>query len=229
MTPSQEDHRQGQPLARRHPRRGRHLRRPHQDLPGLPLQADRPAPRQATRPGRRRQLHPHHRLAPALRPRRPLHRPRPRLARPPRPATPQTPAHRRTRTPIRQESHPPRHRLTHPPPNHRTPPEPGSARAPPGAAACPLTDRFSLQHRSAGNHLSLWPGGAKGIRNPPSACHAEGSSGGIVLDRITGGQRNICVWVRRAVSAVAWSRCHLVCHWLSECPKGQSFTVEPGW
>ena len=38
------------------------------------------------------------------RPRRPLHRPRPRLARPPRPATPQTPAHHRTRTPIRQES-----------------------------------------------------------------------------------------------------------------------------
>jgi len=36
----------------------------HQDLPGLPLQADRQAPRQATRPGRRRQLHPHHRLAP---------------------------------------------------------------------------------------------------------------------------------------------------------------------
>jgi len=70
-------HRQGQPLARRHPRRGRHLRRPHQDLPGLPLQADRQAPRQATRPGRRRQLHPQHRLAPALRPRRPLHRPRP--------------------------------------------------------------------------------------------------------------------------------------------------------
>ncbi len=38
------------------------------------------APRQETRPGRRRQLHPHHHLAPALRPRRPLHRPRPRLA-----------------------------------------------------------------------------------------------------------------------------------------------------
>ena len=63
-------------------------------------------------------IHPGHRLAPALRPRRPLHRPRPRLARPPRPAAPQTPAHRRTRTPIRQESHPPRHRLTQPPPNH---------------------------------------------------------------------------------------------------------------
>lgn len=39
-----------------------------------------------TRPDRRRQLHPHHRLAPAIRPRRLLHRPRPGLARPPRPA-----------------------------------------------------------------------------------------------------------------------------------------------
>jgi len=94
-------HRQGQPLARRHPRRGRHRRRPHQDLPGLPLQADRQAPRQATRPGRRRQLHPDHHLAPAVRPRRPLHRPGPRLARPPGPATPQAPAHRRTRTALR--------------------------------------------------------------------------------------------------------------------------------
>ena len=105
-------HRQGQSLARRHPRRGRRRRRPDQDLPGLPLQADRPAPRQATRPGRRRQLHPRHRLAPALRPRRPLHRPRPRLARPPRPATPKASPHRRTRTAIRQESHPPRRQLT---------------------------------------------------------------------------------------------------------------------
>jgi len=70
------------------------------------------APRQETRPGRRRQLHPHYLLAPAVGPRRPLHRPRPRLARPPRTPAAQTPAHRRTRTPIRQESHPPRRRLT---------------------------------------------------------------------------------------------------------------------
>ena len=33
-----------------------------------------------------------------------------------------------------------------PPPGH-TPGKPGSANAPPGAAACPLTDRFSIQHR----------------------------------------------------------------------------------
>ena len=83
-----------------------------QHLPGRPLQADRQAPQQETRPGRRRQLHPHHLLAPALRPRRALHRPRPRLARPPRTPATQTPAHRRTRKTLRQESHPPRRRLT---------------------------------------------------------------------------------------------------------------------
>jgi len=37
-------HRPGQPLARRHPRRGRHRSCPDQDLPGLLLQADRQAP-----------------------------------------------------------------------------------------------------------------------------------------------------------------------------------------
>src|SRR5262245_48611680 len=68
-----------------------------------------------TRPGRCRQLDPHHLLAPALQPRCPVHRPRPRLARPARTPAAQTPAHRRTRTPIRQEGPAPRgHRLTHP-------------------------------------------------------------------------------------------------------------------
>ncbi|HEY5987363.1 MAG TPA: IS110 family transposase [Streptosporangiaceae bacterium] len=38
----------------------------------------------------RGQFHPHHRLAPAVRPRRPLHRPRPLLARPPSPAPAKT-------------------------------------------------------------------------------------------------------------------------------------------
>ena len=41
------------------------------------------------------------------------------------------------------------------------------------------------------------------------------SSDGIALGRITAGQRNLGVWVRRAVSVVAWRRCHLDCHWLS--------------
>ena len=30
---------------------------------------------------------------------------------------------------------------------------------------------------------------------------------------ITAVQRDLGVWVRRAVSAVAWRRCHLLCHW----------------
>jgi len=76
-------HRPGQPLARRHPRRGRDRRRPDQDLPGLPLPAHRQAPRQQTRPGRRRQLPPHHHLASPIRPRRALHWPGARLAWPP--------------------------------------------------------------------------------------------------------------------------------------------------
>ncbi len=42
------------------------------------------------------------------------------------------------------------------------------------------------------------------------------SSDGIALGRITAGQTDIGVWVRRAVSAVAWGRCHLICHWLQD-------------
>jgi transposase len=93
--------RPGQPLARRHRRRGRRRRRPHQDLPGLPLQADRQPPRQATRPGR-----------PSATPSSPSSGtccPTPPPTSPtwaptgttPGPATPQTPAHRRTRTALR--------------------------------------------------------------------------------------------------------------------------------
>jgi len=73
-------HRRRQPLARRNSRGSRHIRRPDQHLPGLALPADRQTKGQETRPGRRGQLHPHHRLAPAIRPRHPLHRPRPLLA-----------------------------------------------------------------------------------------------------------------------------------------------------
>ena len=81
------------------------------------------------------------------------HRPRPGLARPARPAAAQTPAHRRTGTPVRHESHPPGRRLT-PRSTHAhrttnsTPRQSGSASAPPDAAACPLTDRFSIQTSS---------------------------------------------------------------------------------
>jgi transposase len=59
--------------------------------------------------------------SPAIRPQRPLRRPRPRPARPPCPRPPQTPAHRRTRTPVRQEGHPARRRLTPPAPKNPAP------------------------------------------------------------------------------------------------------------
>ena len=71
--------RPGRQLAARPPRPGRHRRRPHRHLPRRTLLADRPPPRQGQGPGRRRPLHPGHHLAPARRPRRPVHRPRRRL------------------------------------------------------------------------------------------------------------------------------------------------------
>ena len=40
------------------------------------------------------------------------------------------------------------------------------------------------------------------------------SSYAVASSLIAAVQRDIGVWLRRAVSAVAWSRCHLVCHWL---------------
>jgi hypothetical protein len=111
-----------------------------QDLPRLALPPARPPPRQAARPGRGRQLHPHHRLAPAVRPRNPLHRPRPWLARPARPDPPQATAHRRTRTAIQNEGHPPgRRRLTSRPTRTRL------RCAPPGAAARPAKHRFRFR------------------------------------------------------------------------------------
>ena len=53
----------------------------HRYVPRRTVPAHRPPPRQGHRPGRRRPLHHDHRLAPAVRPRRPLPRPRPGLAR----------------------------------------------------------------------------------------------------------------------------------------------------
>jgi transposase len=81
-------HRQGQPLDRRHHRGGGHGSLQDQDLPRLPLPADRKTTRQATRPGRRRQLDPHRRLPLAVGPAGPLRRPRRRLPRPLPPPTP---------------------------------------------------------------------------------------------------------------------------------------------
>src|SRR6516225_6436966 len=39
------------------------------------------------------------------------------------------------------------------------------------------------------------------------------SSDAIALGRITAGQMDTNVWVGRVVSADAWRRCHLACHW----------------
>ena len=66
-------------LAARDARPGRHRRRPHPHLPRRTLRTNRPPPRQGQSPGRRRPIHPRHHLAPAVRPRRPVHRPRRRL------------------------------------------------------------------------------------------------------------------------------------------------------
>ena len=93
-------HRQGQPLPQRRPRRGRRRRRPHRHLPRRTLPAHRQTPRQTQGPRRRRPLHPGHRLAPAGRPHRPLPRPRPRLPRQPHRHRPQSPQpHPTTRGP----------------------------------------------------------------------------------------------------------------------------------
>jgi len=121
-------------------RQGRPGSRPDQDLPGLPLPPARPQARQAARHRRDRKIHPGHRLPAAVRPRRPVCRPGPGLARPHRAAAPQASAHRRAGTTVRQEGHPPGgRRLTLP----AFTPAPLTLRR--AATACPLTDRFSIQ------------------------------------------------------------------------------------
>jgi transposase len=75
----QREERPGQRIPARQSRPGRHRRRRHRHLPRRTLLPDRPPPRQGQGPGRRRPLHPGHHLAPARRPRRPVHRPRLRL------------------------------------------------------------------------------------------------------------------------------------------------------
>jgi hypothetical protein len=42
------------------------------------------------------------------------------------------------------------------------------------------------------------------------------SSEGVLWSRITAGQKDLGVRVRRARSAVVWRRCRLACHWLRE-------------
>ena len=79
VRPWQEEARQRLPARR--PRPGRPRRRPHRHLPRRTVPPRRPPPRQGQSPGRRRPVHPDHHLAPARRPCRALHRPRPGLCR----------------------------------------------------------------------------------------------------------------------------------------------------
>jgi transposase len=72
-----------QRLPAQQPRPGRHRIRPHRHLPRRAVRTDRPPARHGQSPGRRRPVDPDHHLAPAQRPRRPLHRPRPGLRRQP--------------------------------------------------------------------------------------------------------------------------------------------------
>src|SRR5271169_1760136 len=53
------------------------------------------------------------------------------------------------------------------------------------------------------------------------------SSDAVASSLITAVQRDLGVWVRRTVSAIAWSRCHLLCHWLQDHPFKWT-TVGPG-
>ena len=98
-----------QPVPGPRPRRSRRRRRPHRHLPRRPLPAHRATTRQEEGHRRGRQIHPRHHLAPAVRPRSPLPRPRRRPLRPasldhrqtpqphPRPRSPRLPRHPRTR------------------------------------------------------------------------------------------------------------------------------------
>jgi len=54
------------------------------------------------------------------------------------------------------------------------------------------------------------------------------ASDGVALGRLAAGQIGIVVWVRRAASAVAWQRCHLVCHWLQDYLPSGCRVLGPG-
>ena len=101
---------------------GRQRRSQHRDVPRRAAPPPVPAARREQGQVRRRALRPRHHLAPARRPRRQVHRPRPRLARRPRrprpqdpqpPPPAQSPRPRRDRHPRRLKSKPP---LTRPVP-----------------------------------------------------------------------------------------------------------------
>src|SRR6266851_3196777 len=52
-------------------------------------------------------------------------------------------------------------------------------------------------------------------------------SDAVASSPITAVQRDIGVWVRRAASAVAWSRSHLLCHWLEDHLPSKRRLLEP--
>jgi hypothetical protein len=56
------------------------------------------------------------------------------------------------------------------------------------------------------------------------------SSNAVGLGRITAGRRSCGVCLHRAASAVAWRRCHLICHWQARFDKTCVRTPPgPGW
>ncbi len=179
-------HRQGQPLAGRHPRRNRRHRQPHQHLPRRALPAPGQTPRQTTRHRRGRQLGTDDHLAPAVQPRGPLPRPRPRLPPVPRqPATPATQPGPPTRAPHRTDRHPhpdarTDRRVTlgaHPPDStHMVDP----IEATPRCCRLPLKHRFSsLAHVGVGS-------GWEGVRSRSAFRAPLGPRAGLQAHRFSG-------------------------------------------
>ena len=104
---------------------------------GREVPADRPPPRLQTRHRRRRPLHPGHRLAPALRPRRPL------LATSAPATTPPASTPNAASTTTSASSKPSATPSPSSPPPEPPPRNPAPLDAPPGAAARPVTHQFS--------------------------------------------------------------------------------------
>ena len=126
--------------------------------PRGPLPASGPPPRQETRDRRRRQLRPDDRVAPAVRPRRPLPRPGLGLLRiQDQQAAPAARSRPPARAPHRPARHPPTRRLTSPW-RHQNPAPPGASGLPPHrpifeSAAVRAGSALDLDHDRAS-----WPG-----------------------------------------------------------------------
>src|SRR5258706_8804819 len=161
-TQGHQRHRTRQPLPERRPRRSVDQRRPHPVVPRREIPAAGQADAQQEGPGRRRHLRAHHHPRPALRPRRPLHRPRPRLLRTAHARPPPGPQPRPQPGTPRLQGHHPGHQ-----PRHRRAPgrsrvnrvavtqNPVGAGAPPGAAARPARVLFSDQARIKPSHAII--------------------------------------------------------------------------